>query len=342
MFFCALSLWVVAQQPVVEWAKTYGGKYWDFGESILVTSDNKYVIAGGTSSQDNDTLERPTKVDGLIMKLDSDGKVLWKKTYGGNGHDAFSKIIQTKDGGFIAVGSSSSTDGLFTTNKGSDDVWILKLDSLGSFEWQKTYGGSDSDVASSIVQDTNGEYILVMSSSSKDKDFNIQLGTSDGWIVKIDIKGEIIWKKHFGGSDSDGFYDIIQTNNGLFIAVGVYRSKDSIFTGLGTLAIQFDTKGNVIWQKSHGSPYSITSYFNGYKSFIQTKDGNIVAFGYAWAFNRPSGHDSHDFLISKIDTKGNLLWSKMYGGEDLDVGQSVLELPSGELIVIGKDRKSVV
>jgi Secretion system C-terminal sorting domain len=329
----ALSL--CAQQPVVEWAKTYGGKYWDSGQSVLVTSDNKYIVAGGTSSQDNDTLERPTKMDGLIMKLNSDGQIIWKKTYGGNGHDALSKIIQTKDGGFIAIGNTSSTNGLFITTKGDHDVWILKLDSTGGFEWQKTYGGNDIDVPRGIIQDEKGEFIFTVSSSSTIGDFNNN-SLGDVWFVKITSKGEIIWKKRFGGSKDEVLQDLIQYDKSSYIAVGFSLSLDGdMLNNKGDFIIKIDSSGNTQWIKSFGSSSSDNPLFNGYNSVTVTKEGDIIAVGFTWSFGFPAFHHRQDYLITKMDKNGKFIWSKILGGSGHDQCSGIKQLLTGEFIVVG-------
>ncbi len=339
--YSLLSVVGLAQQPVVEWAKTYGGKQWDIGQSIVVTPDNKYVICGGTSSQDNDSLPRPTKLDGLIMKVDSDGKILWQRIYGGNGNDFAAKIIQTLDGGFIIVGNSASNDGIFSTNKGGYDVWILKLDSLGMFQWQKTYGGTDLDEARSIVQDKKGEFLFIVNTLSKTDDFNENMGQGDVWIVKISSKGDIIWKKRYGGTNGENLHDLVKIDDKSYVAVGETRSTDGDMVNTkGDIIIKIDSSGNTLWKKSYGSPENDISYFNGYNSVIITKDGSLMALGYAMAFGIPSLHYSHDYLLTKIDRNGNRIWSKLYGGSKLDVGQNILQLTSGEFIVIGNTYSS--
>ena len=323
--------------PVVEWARTYGGAQLDIGSTIVVTSDNKYVICGTTSSQDKDTLRRPTGWDGLIMKTDANGNVIWKKIYGGNGEDALDKIIQTVDGGFMVCGAEVSNDGIFSTNKGDYDAWIMKLDSLGNFQWQKTYGGSGIDIARGIIQDDQSNYVFIVNSDSKDGDFNDTSKVGTVWLVKINNKGNIIWKRKYGGSDiNDNGLNLIKYDNKSYLMVGETRSNDGDFkNSKGNFIMKVDSAGNTMWLKSPGSPYDSVSIFNGYNSVILTKDGNIMALGYAYAYYQVINHAQLDYLLTKMDKDGNVIWSKMYGGTLFDVGKTLLELPSGEFIAVG-------
>ena len=158
--FLFISTYLYAQAPTITWAKNFGGARSDFGRSVVVTDDNKYVLAGGILSKENDTLIRPTGLDAWVIKLDANGNILWQKTYGGTGDDSATKIVQTSDKGFIIVGESRSNTGDFITNKGNFDAWVLKIDSLGNLEWQKTFGGSEDDYTTSVIQTKFGEYII--------------------------------------------------------------------------------------------------------------------------------------------------------------------------------------
>ena len=92
----------------------------------------------------------------------------WEKSLGGTGYDAAQSIQQISDGGYIVAGYSTSNDGDVTNNNGSYDYWIVKLDLGGNAIWQKSMGGSLSDIASSIQQTTDGGYIVAGSSDSND------------------------------------------------------------------------------------------------------------------------------------------------------------------------------
>ena len=337
LFLITVSSFSQTSMPVVEWARTYGGAQIDIGQSVIVTADNKYVICGGTNSQDNDTLPRPTKLDALIIKTDENGNIIWKRTYGGNGDDFATKIIQTMDGGFIIAGNSKSSDGVFSTNKGGVDAWILKLDSLGLFEWQKIYGGSKLDEARGIIQDDKGNYIFSINSDSNDGDF---LGGQPDivWLFKINNTGDVIWKNKYKGSRTQYAYDLIKYDNKYCLLVGETSSIDGDFKGvLGDFIIKVDIDGNTLWLKSFSSPYTSTSTLNGYNSVIVTKTGDIMAFGYAYAFfnSEQPLHYYADYFLTKMNKDGNLIWSKMYGGLDTDVGESILQLPTGEFIGTG-------
>ncbi len=164
---------LVSTAMAAEWAETYGGTGIDWAYSIQQTSDGGYVVAGSTSSFGD------TYGDVWILKLDSNGDIEWQKTYGGDDWDLANSIRQTSDGGYVVAGRTLSF------GAGYRDVWILKLDSNGDIEWQKTYGGDNGETISSIQQTSDGGYVVAGVTGS------FGAGLSDFWILKLDSNGNI-------------------------------------------------------------------------------------------------------------------------------------------------------
>jgi len=167
--------WILKLSPEgdIGWQKTYGWSTFDKPNSIQQTSDGGYIVIGETSSFGAGSS------DIWILKLSSDGDIEWQKTYGGTSYDEALSIQQTNDGGYIVAGSTDSF------GAGSSDVWILKLTSSGDIGWQKTYGGSGSDSASSIQQTSDGGYIVtgyIISWGAGSRDF---------WVLKLSSDGDI-------------------------------------------------------------------------------------------------------------------------------------------------------
>jgi len=153
------------------WQKTFGGSSWDEAYSIQQTSDGGYIVAGLTISFG------AGEDDVYILKLDSNGNLVWQKTFGGSYSDGANSIQQTSDGGYIVAGWS------FPYSAGWEDVYILKLDSDGNLIWQKTFGGSNSDGAYYIQQTSDGGYIV----AGRTRSFGA--GGSDVYILKLDADG---------------------------------------------------------------------------------------------------------------------------------------------------------
>jgi hypothetical protein len=120
------------------WQKSIGGTDDDEGWSVISTSDDSYLIAGNTNSNDGKVSSNHGQSDILLVKLNSSGNVIWQKTLGGSAVDfiVFSSIIATSDGGFLLLGNTNSNDGDVSGNHGGTDFWLVKLDASGNIIWE--------------------------------------------------------------------------------------------------------------------------------------------------------------------------------------------------------------
>ncbi|MFA4890892.1 MAG: hypothetical protein WC604_00860 [Candidatus Gracilibacteria bacterium] len=289
---------------VNKWDKTFGGSGNDNAHSIQQTNDGGYIVAGGTTSKG------AGEADAWVFKLDSDGNLKWDKTFGGSDWDWAASIQQTSDGGYIVAGQKSYSNG----GKGSD-VGVFKLDSNGNLEWDKTFGGSDYDMADSIQQTSDGGYIIAGGTISKG------VGKMDAWILKLDSKGELEWDKTFGGSEIDTAVSIQQTTDGGYIAAGWTNLKD---TGNNNAWIlKLNSNGDLDWNKTFGG--NIDTYAG---SIQQTNDGGYIIAGEIGNLNA---------WVFKLDLDGNLIWDKTFGGSD-DWGWAleIQQTTNGGYVVVGK------
>jgi hypothetical protein len=289
----------------VLWQKTYGGTNHDYTQSIQQTSDGGYIVAGSTYSFG------AGNGDIWVLKLDETGNVLWQKTYGGTNQDYTQSIQQTSDGGYIAAGVT------YSFGSGDRDTWVLKLDDTGDVQWQKTYGGTNFDLANSIQQTSDGGYIVAGSTYSFGAD-------GDAWVLKLDDTGDVQWQKTYGGANSDVANSIQQTSDGGYIVAG---STYSFGAGNGDIwVLKLDETGNVLWQKTYGG-----ANYDMAKSIQQTLDGGYIAAGYTESFG--AGYD--DAWVLKLDETGNVLWQKTYGGTQDEEAKFIQQTSDGGYIVAG-------
>lgn len=181
----------------LQWQKTLGGSGEDYIESLQQTTDGGYIL-GGTSYSGISGVKTEGNMGNLysdywLVKIDATGTIQWQNTIGGNSMDWIESVIQTAEGGYLLSGYSySGVSGDKTENGHGDvDIWIVKTNSTGTIEWQKTLGGSYVDLPVSLdeINEGNGDYsylvgALSMSDISGDKTENSQ-GDSDFWLVKI-------------------------------------------------------------------------------------------------------------------------------------------------------------
>lgn len=220
--------WVVKLDAIgaIQWQNTIGGNSVDPLFAIQQTFDKGYVLGGYSYSNiSGDKTENSLGLsDYWVVKLNSTGTIQWQNTIGGNGHDKLWALKQTLDGGYILGGSSSSniSGDKAEDNLGEEDYWVMKLDSLGTIQWQNTIGGDGLEEPLSLQQTTDGGYIIgghSWSNISDDKTENA-MGTDDIWVMKLDVTGSIIWQNTIGGNDGDGLGALQQTTDGGYILGG--------------------------------------------------------------------------------------------------------------------------
>lgn len=338
-------------QPDIEWDKTYGGSSHEELRKILQTDDGNYVIGGWSSSGitgEKSDFSRGDR-DFWILKINSSNQnIIWQKTIGGSGWDALYDMKLTPDGGFIIGGSSTSgiSGEKNEVNKGGFDYWVVKLDSLGNIEWQKTIGGSGHDRLYSISNTNNNGYIIggwSDSNISGDKLEN-SLGGVDYWILKLDNSGNIEWQNTIGGSgdesaypdllidrgDTVGAVPIIQTIDGGYLLGGPSNSNisgDKSENSKGEFDIwllKLNNNGVIQWQKTIGGSLSDRVH-----SIYQTYDGGFIL-GSSSKSNISGDKTENSFgnwdsWLIKINNSGTILWQKTIGGSDWDVTKDIVE-----------------
>ena len=328
---------------VLQWQKRYGGSSAiEAAYSIQQTSDGGYIVAGHTSSTDGDvTGNHGGTPDFWVIKINSIGTLQWQKTLGGNNNDFAYSVQQTTDGGYIVAGVTSSVDGDITFNHGNenDDYWIVKLNSTGVVQWQKTLGGTNNDIARSIQQTADGGYIITGEAVSDDGDVLNDLNGAYGnaWVVKLDSTGNIQWQKTLEkiiNHATEG-YSIQQTTDGGYIMVGQTLSVD--YLNWEYYVVKMNASGIVEWQNSYGGTLNDYAY-----SVKQTTDGGYIVAG----STRSTGGDVSgnngidDYWLIKLNSAGTLLWQKALGGSLIDVANSVLQTSDGGYIVAGSSRSN--
>lgn len=341
---CLLSTGSFAQAPKAQWAKCYGGSRAETARSIIQDKDGNFVFAGGSSSSDGDVFDHHGGLgnpysDFWIVKLDDTGKLLWEKSFGGKYGDNCNKIIQTSDGGYLAIGTAYSRDGDAYTNHdttkathvGTSDMLAIKINKDGIVEWEKCYGGTNLEYGDDVQQTHDGGYIMAGMASSTDGDvkgIHFTSGTfaaSNMWVVKIDATGRIEWQKCLGGNNTDEAYAIKQTSSNYYLVCGITSSTSGDVTrplgGLDAWALKLDDTGKIVWQQTMGG-----SSLDEFVSIVLSPDGNYVFGGSTQSNdstvsgNHPdtAGNVNSDVWVVKTDTNGNMLWQKLYGGSSFD------------------------
>jgi hypothetical protein len=180
------DFWVlkISSDGALIWEESFGGTEIDEPRAITATNDGNFIVVGDTRSSDTDVSINNGAADLWMIKIDTNGTLIWEKTIGATSFDVARSISKTQDNGFVIAGSSRSSDAGFT-NQGQNDAWILKVNTSGEIEWQKTIGGSEIDFLYDAVELNNKTIIAVGESGSSNIDITENKGFSDALIIKI-------------------------------------------------------------------------------------------------------------------------------------------------------------
>ena len=303
------------------WQKCIGGSDEDFFTSLIPSFDGNIVLCGATASSDGDVSGNNGMLDLWIVKITPTGNIIWELTYGGSDYDSGQSILElASDSSLVIAGNSRSSDGDVSNNQGVDDVWIVKLDSIGNLLWEKNYGSSDSDNAYSIVETGNNFFVTAWSGTTNG-DVNGGYG-SDYWVLKLDENGDLLWNFAYGSLTTDqafgggklapdgGFFCLGQTpttyaNGDISDPINVGTLKSDVW------ALKLDVFGQIEWEKCLGGlENDIFPIFevvpDGYIVVMQTSSSDQYVYG-------PS-YGGTDAWMIKLDFAGNIVWQYRLGG----------------------------
>jgi uncharacterized delta-60 repeat protein len=295
---------LIESTAMINSIRAIGGTNGDYANSIQQTSDGGYIVAGGTNSFG-------AGGDILIIKLDSSGNIQWSRAIGGTDDDYANSIQQTSDGGYIVAGYT------YSFGAGSYDFLIIKLNSSGNIQWSRAIGGTGYDEALSIQQTSDGGYIVAGYTNS------FGAGRFDALIIKLNSSGNIQWSRAIGGTNGDYANSIQQTSDGGYIVAG---GTNSFGTGGDILIIKLNSSGNIQWSRAIGGANNDDAV-----SIQQTSDGGYIVAGWTNSF----GAGGHDSLIIKLNSSGNIQWSRAIGGANNDDAVSIQQTSDGGYIVAG-------
>ena len=314
--------------------KTFGGSDDDEANDIINTSDGGFMVIG--SSKSNDGLiqnKMDLESDIILMKFDSDKSIEWVKNYGGSRDDRGQSVVEVSGIGYALLGYSMSNDGDASRNEGFHDNWVILIDSIGNIIWEKSYGFSGHDHAYNIIKTKDGNlffngFLDVTASrglgSTEKVEKSIKHGVGEFWCHKIDLDGNILWRKYFGGTNNDRSYDSIETADGDFIIVGSSESSDNdISAPKGSYdiwVIKLSSNGDFLWERSYGG-----SKYETANSIIQSSDKKIHILGSTLSDDKDISFQmgSSDFCLLTIDLDGNLLSEQTFGGSNFDMGKKI-------------------
>ena len=271
-------------------------------------------------------------VTGGLVKLDSEGNILWSQTYEGEYTLVFlDSICQTKEGGFMIGGIISGYTGhsevignTRTTYEYPEQSCLIKVDSTGKFEWNQTFSIEDMPThLVSVVQTSDGGYAVA--------------GTSDGqytssiaqiFFAKTDNSGNVLWDKLIGGENVQEYpTSMFQTSDGGYIIAGVLAKNSS---ASAPELVKLDSTGNIQWQQLYGG--DLTAVI---ASVIQTNDGGYVFAGDKQASDTSDNVYGFNFWLVNVDSKGNTQWEHLFPLSSYDFTNQVIQTNDNGYLITG-------
>lgn len=323
-------------QNGIQWQQSLGGSSFDFSKEIEPATDGGYIAVGYSQSNDGDFMSGYGAGDCRVSKLGANGSLEWTKNYGGNGFDFGYSIKASDDNGYVMVGYTESNDGDVTMQHGAGDFWVLKLDSVGTIVWQKTFGGAQTDKAQSVQQTSDGGMVVVGYTESVDGDVSGNHGGGDCWAIKLDANGNVQWQKCLGGSGYDFAQAVIETTDGNYVIVGGTNSCNgnvSLQHGNGDCwMVKLNTTGAILWQKSIGG-----SDYDYPQAIQETADGGLIVAAYTQSADGDvaGAYGNGDCWVVKCDASGTIQWQRVVGGSGNDYAYSIKQNNAGDYVMVG-------
>lgn len=264
----------------------------------------------------------------------------WERTFGGSLYDTGIEIHEVENGSYVCAGFSSSIDGDAGNGNGFLDYWLLKFDNLGDVVWEKSFGGSQSDILRSMKPTSDGGFILLGHTPSNDMDVSQNNGGRDFWLVKIDGNGEMEWAENYGGSSDDFGVSVIQTNDDGYLLAGSTSSNDidvsNNFGNADGWLVKTNSNGEIEWERNFGG-----SGDDSISSIIKESDGFILG-GQSNSTDGEVGSNNgeNDIWLFKINNDGDVLWFHSYGGSETENVQSIRKSKTGGYIICANSRSS--
>ncbi|MBN9482961.1 MAG: hypothetical protein BGO70_01925 [Bacteroidetes bacterium 43-93] len=326
----------IASDKSISWLKEYGGSGAEWGIGVVPTFDGGYIVAGQAASNDGDVTGNHFSGGGFdfwVLKLDKQGQLQWKKCYGSFYDEQGPQIQQTKDHGYIIVGTSNGSGedvpGQYVNSPFTHDWFVIKIDSVGNKQWAQTIGGTDDERNCKAFEVGNDFYLI---GSTFSHDYNCsdtswkssKSNDMDIFLIKLDSSGKYLWNKAYGSTGAENLDDAI------------YDSSDSSFVfvagcGVGDFFVpeaapgqgggdiwlsKLTTSGDIKWSTRLGDNSTeddarITQC-NDTSGFLISCRSSVrePVPDYYYCYHNGGSNDR----IFRVDNGGNLLTSKIIGG----------------------------
>jgi len=251
--------------------------------------------------------------------LAQEPNVIWLRLYGGEGYEStywveeVSSMDNRGETGFIMVGCTHPFDAGYY-----NDIYLIKTDYRGIVEWERVYGDEYHDIGYCVRQTMDGGFIVCGG------DWDIDTYKIDGFLMKTDAYGDTIWIESYGGQRDEALFEVCPLSDGGYIAAGFVEEPDGYHTNI--YLVRTDANGNLLWSREYGQ----IGYIDHAESIQPAGDGGFVLCG--WMNCVGTGYDVQ---FIKVDSQGDIEWTRYFGGDRYDQGFSVARTIDGGYVIAG-------
>ncbi len=279
----------------------------DRGFDVVPLSGGGFVVIGYTDGIGSGLR------DAYMARLNSDGTLGWGMAFGGSANEELYDAVYIGGNQYALVGYTRSY-GL-----GSADILLLSIDESGNILNAYTFGGSGSEQGKHAIVTNDGNLAIAGFT------YSFSSGLADGYVIVVDLTGNVVWGKGLGGSGDERFRGIVQSSSGKYFAIGYTDSYGA--GGYDFYLAGFTSSGNLLWTRTVGG----TGDDYG-QSIVVLNDGSLIGVGYTSSF----GAGGEDIFIVKLDTLGNVKWTKTIGGGGNERAWEIITLSDGNLLIVGQ------
>lgn len=328
--------------------RTYGGSQDDVVTAISKTADGGYIMSGYSRSTDGDVTENAGFQDFWLVKTSSSGAIQWESSFGFLGTDQAFNVFETSTGNYFVTGfldvtasDGEGNDGTRQNLHGVGEFWGILMDANGNKIWRRYFGGSNNDRSYDAVETNDGGFLMTGASESSDFDIDDDKGSYDFWAVRLDLDGNALWTKSFGGSEIDISYAVEKTDDNSYIIVGDTRSADqdvsNLYGNADIWAVKFNDSGNIVWEQNYGG-----TSFDSARDIKKLSNGDfaIVGNSRSGTGDFTSNYGQNDIVMMIIDSNGNLKYSYSAGGSGLDFGEALMQTQDNAIVLVGNTESS--
>ena len=273
-----LMLIKVNSSGVKQWDRLYGGSLDDQAFGIEVVTSGGFIIAGYSASSEGTYIETNLgNEDAWLVKTKANGDFLWSKNFGGSADDRFVSVLNTIDNGFLAAGRTASS---IDNNAGLLDLYLVKTNSVGELEWEKTIGGTQDDLFTKMIKTSDEGFLAVGYSKSDDGAIGSNAGDEDAIAFKLDSEGETIWSTVIGGSGIEEARDVIELADGSYLIGILSESSQSGDFSSGSKGnfdywiFKYSADGEQVWSKNYGG-----DKLDKLRAMAVNSEGTVLAAG---------------------------------------------------------------